>query len=358
MIETCKSYITCRSKETIWSQDTETVRNKLSNCIKLNHIYRETYYTVRSQPFLPNQTPFGFSENFVFGKFDTFCERLSKIIAMFNLIDDYNYLFERRLEGLLLTETLADAQHHFTEAKNQISSKKYDYLDHRNNEFNRDYDHFITRTETLKTTIANLIEVSFEAVWETPQCIRYLVRFEKVSEKIPLLNMDKKYLRIIRYVDKEIESVLRHFRKQRDDPPICRNFPPAAGRIYWARSLNSSITQLVNSVNEHPVLSSLPTTKDLMNRYDHVMLQLNEYETEIVNLWLDQDVSIADSCLLQPLLCLQNGRLFVNLDPLIPLLIRECKLLVKIKIKLPIVAATLMSRESHFLKIQDSMNVI
>lgn len=67
MIETCKSYITCRCKETIWSQDRTLIRTKLSNCIKLNHIYHETYYTVREQPFLPHQTPFGFSENFVFG---------------------------------------------------------------------------------------------------------------------------------------------------------------------------------------------------------------------------------------------------------------------------------------------------
>lgn len=48
------------------------IRTKLSNCIKLNHIYHETYYTVREQPFLPNQTPFGFSENFVFGEIITF----------------------------------------------------------------------------------------------------------------------------------------------------------------------------------------------------------------------------------------------------------------------------------------------
>lgn len=181
MIETCKSYITFRGKETIWSQERSLVRTKLANCIKLNHIYRETYYSVREQPFIPDQLPFGFSENFVFGKFDTFCERLSKILSMFNLIDDYNHLFERRLEGLLLGEALEEAMGTFDEAKKSVLSKKYDYLDHRNNDFNADYQLFMDKTDALKESVGSMIESDFDSVWETPQCIRFLIRFEKVG---------------------------------------------------------------------------------------------------------------------------------------------------------------------------------
>lgn len=291
MIETCKSYITCRNKETIWSQDRNLTRTKLANCIKLNHIYHETYYTVREQPFLPNQTPFGFSENFVFGKFDTFCERLSKIISMFNLMDDYNHLFERRLEGLLLGEALEEAMATFEEAKKEILSKKYDYLDHRNAEFNTDYERFMTKTDTLKESIANMIERNFETVWETPQCIRFLIRFEKVSEKIPLTTMDEKYQRILKYCEKEVDRILKLFRKQKDDPPVPRNFPPIAGRIKWCRALDCHLAELMTSVTTHPVLQTLPTTRDLENRYSSVKRILSEYEHEIVAIWLDQDVS-------------------------------------------------------------------
>lgn len=104
MIETCKEYITCRGKETIWSQDRDEIREKLTQCIILNTVYQKTYASIKSQPFIPNQEPFSFSENYVFGKFNTFCNRLGKIIAMFDLIDDLTYLFKRRMEGLLLGE--------------------------------------------------------------------------------------------------------------------------------------------------------------------------------------------------------------------------------------------------------------
>lgn len=100
MIEQCKQYVTCRGKETIWSQERDDVRQKLIHCIRLNRVYHNTYILVKRQPFLPNLTQFSFSENYVFGKFDTFCDRLGKIISMFDLVDDYNTLFERRMEGV------------------------------------------------------------------------------------------------------------------------------------------------------------------------------------------------------------------------------------------------------------------
>lgn len=256
----------------------------------LNHVYRETYYAVRAQRFLPNQVPFGFSENFVFGKFDTFCERLQKIIATFNMIDDYNHLFERRLEGLLLGEALEDAMHQFEEAKKEVVNKHYDYLDHRNVEFNTDFQSFLSKTNTLKQSIANLIEYNFDSVWTTPQGIRFLVRFEKVADYIPLTLMDDKYKRILKYCDKEVERILKMFRKQRDDPPIPRNISPIAGRIRWSRSLSSHLEELVSSVSAHPILQILPATKDLENRYNSVKTILGEYEEEMIAIWLDQDV--------------------------------------------------------------------
>lgn len=102
MIETCKEYITCRGQESIWSQDRATIKEKLTQCIVLNKVYKRTYTFVKNQPNVAGRQTFNFSENYVFGKFDAFCKRIMKIIAMFELIDTYSGLFQRRMEGLLL----------------------------------------------------------------------------------------------------------------------------------------------------------------------------------------------------------------------------------------------------------------
>ncbi|KAJ8973702.1 hypothetical protein NQ317_017904 [Molorchus minor] len=237
MIETCKEYITCRGHDSIWSQDRESVKEKLDHCIALNRVYRRTYSVVKSQPFVPGQEPFNFSENYVFGKFDAFCRRLSKIISTFELIDDYSGLFKKRMEGLLLGDDLEEAIQRFEEIKLTVVNKPYDYLDQRNSEFDNDFKSFLALMEELKETIAETIEKTFDCVWETAQGIQFLTKFEKsnsiskISEKIPLARMDIKYDRILKHCDREVDRIIKMFKKQKDDPPIPQMFPPISGIV-------------------------------------------------------------------------------------------------------------------------------
>lgn len=169
--------------------------------------------------------------------------------------------------------------------------------------------------------------------------------------------MDDKYQRILKYSEKEVQRILTMFRKQRDDPPLPRVFAPIAGRIKWCRALESHLAELVSSVTSHVVLKTLSATKDLENKYLSVKNILAEYEQEMINIWLDQDVAVADVALLQPVLAIHGDRLLVNLHPTIPLLIREATCLAKLNVEIPIVAATLFVRQQHFYTIQDSLNV-
>ena len=59
-------------------------------------------------------------------------------------------------------------------------NKHYEYLDHRNSEFDADYETFTWMIDELKNGIAVTIEENYQAVWETPQGITFLIRFEAV----------------------------------------------------------------------------------------------------------------------------------------------------------------------------------
>ena len=69
-----------------------------------------------------------FSENYIFGKFDTFSRRLEKIADMVTMIDSYRGLADVRVDGI---ETIN------TKYKNIVETTKkrnYDVLDHRKQE--------------------------------------------------------------------------------------------------------------------------------------------------------------------------------------------------------------------------------
>ena len=69
-----------------------------------------------------------FSENYIFGKFDTFCKRLEKIVDIINTMDAYSGLGEVRIEGI---ETIAVRYKSVVDA---TKKKSYDILDHRKGE--------------------------------------------------------------------------------------------------------------------------------------------------------------------------------------------------------------------------------
>lgn len=79
----------------------------------------------------------------------------------------------------------------FETAKSGVTTKYYDYLDQRNTEFDADFNIFLEKTDELKENIGTLIEDNFASVWESPQGIKFLTRFEKVTTTFININKRK-----------------------------------------------------------------------------------------------------------------------------------------------------------------------
>lgn len=87
--------------------------------------------------------------------------------------------------------------HNFEEIKGIVMNKQYDYLDQRNLDFENDFKNFLGHIEELKESISEMIERNFDSVWETPQGIKFLTRFEKVNKFILLYILTGYYNNLI-----------------------------------------------------------------------------------------------------------------------------------------------------------------
>ena len=72
------------------------------------------------------------SENYIFGKFDTFCKRLDKIADTIETIVAYSHITDIRIEGI---EIIVVKYKTIVEG---TKKKTYDVLDHRKNEVRAD----------------------------------------------------------------------------------------------------------------------------------------------------------------------------------------------------------------------------
>lgn len=127
MITTCKHYI-MGGKERIWDIDREELLERIANCQKLNDEYQKSFHRFllllqlsiqnylcvitfsdvhlhhfRTKEILkqnPKERQFEFSENYIFGKFDTFCKRLEKISDLVSTLKALSGLKDVKIEGI------------------------------------------------------------------------------------------------------------------------------------------------------------------------------------------------------------------------------------------------------------------
>ena len=82
MVTACKEFITDGGLTKIWDQPRKPLIEKLESCIRLNQEYQQCFQKTKQRiEENPGQKPFEFSEMYIFGKFDTFCRRLQRVIT-------------------------------------------------------------------------------------------------------------------------------------------------------------------------------------------------------------------------------------------------------------------------------------
>lgn len=100
MINSCKRYISCNGTKTIWQQEEDEVKDKITSCIILNEEYQKCFSKVKNELDPETDKELNFCEVFVFGKFDAFCNRLKKILKLFDCMDVHDSMLSYEQEGL------------------------------------------------------------------------------------------------------------------------------------------------------------------------------------------------------------------------------------------------------------------
>ena len=81
MVAACRNHVTDGGKLRVWDQERHSVIEKMRHCVQLNEEYQTSYQRTKKKSVEnPYGRPFDFSEMYIFGKFDTFCRRLNKVL--------------------------------------------------------------------------------------------------------------------------------------------------------------------------------------------------------------------------------------------------------------------------------------
>ncbi|XP_071957073.1 dynein axonemal heavy chain 5-like [Antedon mediterranea] len=341
MINTCKGYIN-QGVSKIWEHERPELLKRLNACIYLNEMYQQCFHKTKERlKETPEERQFEFSENYIFGKFDTFCKRLQRIADMVNTIENLSGLADVRIEGI---ESIFIR---FQGIVATYKKKGYDILDHRKGEFDADYFEFKVQIDSVYTHLQNFLDSWFERSLSTEKALDLLGKFERINAS-DNLNLNEKYMRVLSSYGRDLETVRKLYQKGKDDPTIPRNVPPVAGKITWARQLYRRVDIPMKAFKRKTDILRTAEAKKIIRNFNKMAAVLLEYELLFHRGWF-RAVDAIKSGLNSSLLVShpETKQLFVNFDPQVLELIAETKYLCKMNLEVPEAAHTLVLREQQ-----------
>ena len=336
------------SDDKLWEQNKfppEVLIPVLNSCIELNHAYQKQYKITRERLMsMPKGKQFEFSPNQIFGKFDLFCRRVTKLIELFSTMQQFRTLGEHNLENM--EGIISDFNSRVDRFRKQVV--QHPLLQFEDNHFDRDFVEFNVDVSTLESKLQQFIDKNFDVVSSIQDSLRLLRKINTILKRDSLKSqINQKYTIIFQNYGSAIKDIETSYQQHKNAPPIVRNLPTVAGSITWARHLFHRIS---GPMEEFP--QGLITNKDSkssVKTYNKIGYTLFYYEF----LWREKwslEVEKAKAGLQATLIIRHpdNNKLYVNFDSEILTLIREAKCLSRIGIEIPESAKIVLLQEDKF----------
>uniref|UniRef100_A0A8C3PI70 Uncharacterized protein n=2 Tax=Charadriiformes TaxID=8906 RepID=A0A8C3PI70_9CHAR len=262
MINTCKTYL-CEGVSKIWDLDRQELQKRIQQCISLKEQYQTSFQRIKEE-LKENQSDrqFDFSENYIFGKFDTFCKRLEKISDMSNVMESLLELQHIKIEGM------EDISTHYQSIA--TNTKQYDVLDHRKKEFEKDYLEFKNQIAALYESIQEFVDSWFQ---------------KTLTVRENHIDLNEKYNIVLQQYSQDLEFVRKLYQKQKENPPIPRNMPPVTGKIMWAQQLYRKIDRPMTFLKKKTILLKTLEMKKVVKSYNEMAAVLLEFELIYHRAW-------------------------------------------------------------------------
>ena len=181
---------------------------------------------------VPKAKQFDFSPNQIFGKFDLFCRRITKLKELFSTIKQFKTLEKHNLENI--TPILVSFQNYV----NMFKKKNHKLLDFNNNTFDRDFVEFNVDVSSVETSLQAYIDKNFEVISNIEDSLKLLRKFKSILHRENLKNsLNQKYTILFASYSLQISQIEEQYQKHKSSPPIVRNLPTVSGSITWSRHL-------------------------------------------------------------------------------------------------------------------------
>jgi dynein heavy chain len=180
-------------------------------------------------------------------------------------------------------------------------------------------DEFNREVAEIEDEAKIFINQSFKKLRSAEGAFEMLLRFKNIRSRDAInTEMMKKFTDILLQYMKEVDVINEIFLKNKQNPTLAKNHPPASGSIAWSRFLFKSIKRPMLKFLTIEELMNTDRGKEAKNHYLNVARQMKAFEDTKYNAWRIDVENILPDILKNNLLVKPNDKIEVTV--MVPLL--------------------------------------
>ncbi|KAF3695797.1 Dynein heavy chain 10, axonemal Axonemal beta dynein heavy chain 10 Ciliary dynein heavy chain 10 [Channa argus] len=146
---------------------------------------------------------------------------------------------------------------------------------------------FATTVQAIDEEAINFIDESFDTLRSSADAFKILLKFKEIHSRETINNhFMRKFNDVLVQFCKEVDSINKVFKAEKDNPPLNKNEPPVAGCIKWVRSLLYRIKHTILPFLDVPEIMDSEQYKVAKEKYIEIAVQMREYEQKKYEDWL------------------------------------------------------------------------
>ncbi|XP_044296574.1 dynein axonemal heavy chain 10 isoform X1 [Varanus komodoensis] len=274
---------------TLFKEDRQLAKMKMTDAKRTLQIWKESYFDIRAKIEASGRDArWEFDRKRLFEKTDYMATICQDLYSVLQVMEEFNNIFGPELKAVTGDPKRIDEV--LRRVDGLVSPMEVLSFEPFNircaTQWKLVMEEFKLEVADIEKEAKSFIDESFKTLRSAEAAFDMLLNFKHIRSREAInKQMMMKFNDILVQYCKEVDIVNNIFTSNLNSPPLCKNHPPAAGAIYWARSLFYRIKHTIVRFQEVEELLSSEHGKEVKQKYLEVAKRMKEYEDMKYDQW-------------------------------------------------------------------------
>ncbi|XP_015260407.1 PREDICTED: dynein heavy chain 10, axonemal [Cyprinodon variegatus] len=267
----------------IFNENREKAKCKVLEAKQALEQWKMSYFETRAEIEKLGRAPrWEFDRKRLFERSDyvaSICQDLGKV---FQVLEEYHNIIFLELTGV----------HHVNKVLKKVDEFVLPFQEANFNPFNMSKKYIWKKIieDTVKAVndeVINFVDLNFENLHSSAAAFKMLQKAKKIITNETIFNdlMRRITDNVVKLYCREVDCMIENFEAEKEQPPLIKIGPPAAGAITWARTLVGQVEQTLLLFLKEPDIISSEQTSKAKDKCRELAKRTKDYERKKYESW-------------------------------------------------------------------------